>query len=145
VPPPPAESRVAPRGARAARRLTPEQEYAAAFATFHAHEHGQAVLDFLDFIKKYPTHELVANAQYWIGEAYYVQRDYSQALVEFQRVVALARGKVPDALVKIGLCYWSLHETTRARATWQQLVREHPSASPAGIGRALLRQHAALR
>ena len=64
----------------------PEQEYAAALATFRAREHGQAVLDFLDFIAKYPKHPLAANAQYWIGEAYYAQRDYRQALVEFEKV-----------------------------------------------------------
>ncbi len=70
-----------------------------------AREHGQAVLDFLDFIAKYPKHPLVANAQYWIGEAYYVQRDYRQALVEFQKVLESAPGsaKAGDALLKIGL------------------------------------------
>ena len=51
-----------------------EHVYNLALATFRMGEHGQAVLDFLDFMAKYPKHPLVANAQYWIGEAYYVQR-----------------------------------------------------------------------
>ena len=91
-----ARERTAGRGAVGARRLrrnpraralTPEQAYSAALATFRAREHGQAVLDFLDFIAKYPRHPLVANAQYWIGEAYYVQHDYRQAQAEFQKVL----------------------------------------------------------
>ena len=44
------------------------------------------MLDFIDFIAKYPKHPLAANAQYWIGEAYWAQRDYRQALVEFEKV-----------------------------------------------------------
>ena len=142
MPPAPAGSRPEPRGARAG---APEQAYAVAFATFRAREHGQAVLDFLDFIKKYPKHSLAGNAQYWIGEAYYVQRDYRQALLEFRKVIEIRRGKVPDALVKVGLCYWSLREPVRARATWQRVIREHPGAEPAGIARSLLKKYAAVR
>ena len=65
------------------------------------------MLDFLDFIAKYPKHPLVANAQYWIGEAYYVQHDYRQAQTEFQKVLKTAPGsaKAGDALLKIGYCH----------------------------------------
>jgi len=62
--PPPAAKEPPARGASA------EHVYNLALATFRTGEHGQAVLDFLDFIAKYPRHPLVANAQYWIGEAY---------------------------------------------------------------------------
>ena len=120
-----------------------EQAYAAALATFRAREHGQAVLDFLDFIAKYRRHALAGNAQYWIGEAYYVQRDYRQALLEFQKVFELGAAKIPDALVKVGLCYWSLRDPTRARQTWQRVVREYPGTEAARVARTQLRTRAA--
>src|SRR4029077_3469072 len=82
----------APSREPAPRATSPEQAYQAALATFRAREHGQAVLDFLDFIAKYPRHPLVANAQYWIGEAYYVQHDFRQAQTEFQKVLKTAPG-----------------------------------------------------
>jgi tol-pal system protein YbgF len=122
-----------------------EQAYRAALATFRAREHGQAVLDFLDFIAKYPRHALAGNAQYWIGEAYYVQRDYRQALAEFQKVLELGPAKAPDALVKIGLSYVNLHDTPRARAAWQRVVREHGDSGAAATARGLLRAHTASR
>src|SRR5437764_15142091 len=50
-----------PRGP-APRVENPEQAYSAALATFRAHEYGQAVLDFVDFIAKHPGHRLVGNA-----------------------------------------------------------------------------------
>lgn len=123
------------------RTQTPEQTYAAALAMFRAREHGQAVLDFLDFMAKYPGHPLVANAQYWIGEAYYVQRDYRQAQAEFQKVTTLApaSAKAADALLKIGLCQRSLRYEPHARQTWQHVVHEYPQSEAAIKARAFLR------
>ena len=135
----PAERSVQPREPRAG---APEQAYAAALTTFRGREHGQAVLDLLDFIAKYPRHALAANAQYWIGEAYYVQRDYRQALLEFQKVFEFGTGKIPDALVKVGLCYWSLRDPNRARQTWQRVVREYPGTEAARVARSQLRTRA---
>jgi tol-pal system protein YbgF len=124
-----------------------ERAYNAAIANFRAREHGQAVLDFLDFIAKYPTHPLAPSAQYGIGEAYYLQRDYRQALVEFQRVVNMAPSspKAADALLKIGLAHTNLRENSRAQQAWQRVVRDYPASESAGKARALLRSHAARR
>src|SRR5206468_6868813 len=114
APIPPPAAAPAPMPAQARRSIAPEQVYNAALQTFRAREHGQAVLDFLDFIAKYPRHPLAANAQYWIGEAYYAQRDYRQALVEFQKVFEYGPAKAPDALVKMGLCWVKLRDVRRA-------------------------------
>ncbi|PYO22380.1 MAG: tol-pal system protein YbgF [Candidatus Rokuibacteriota bacterium] len=124
-----------------------EPSAAATPATFRAREHGQAVLDFLDFIATYPRHPLAANAQYWIGEAYYVQRDYRHALEEFRRVVEMAPSSrsAADALLRIGLAYTNLRDNSRAQMVWQRVVREYPASEAAGKARALLRQHAARR
>lgn len=143
-PPPPADATKPaekPTPAPPARASGPEAMYSAALATFRAREHGQAVLEFLDFLARYPQHPLAANAQYWIGEAYYVQRDYRQALVEFQRVLEHpnVNGKWADALLKIGMCYDLLLETTQARRAWQRLVAEFPSSPAAVRAREFLR------
>jgi len=123
-----------------ARVASPEQTYAAALATLRIREHGQAVLDFLDFIAKHPDHPLVANAQYWIGEAYYAQRDFRQAMAEFSKVPRTAPGsaKAGDALLKIGLCQRRLRDEARARATWQRVVREFPRSEAAVKARRFL-------
>ena len=135
----------APPAPSAARAGNPEQEYSAALATFRSREHGQAVLDFIDFIAKHPKHPLASNAQYWIGEAYWAQRDYRQALVEFEKVSEYGPGKAPDALVKIGLCHARLREAARAEQAWQRVIREYPKSEAAGLAQSLLRTNAASR
>ncbi|HEX9819769.1 MAG TPA: tol-pal system protein YbgF [Methylomirabilota bacterium] len=145
-PPVPPAAPASPRPAERPREPAPrvehaEQAYHAALTTFRAREHGQAVLDFLDFIAKHPKHPLVANAQYWIGEAYYLQRDYRQALAEFQKVleVAPASPKAADALLKIGLAHRQLRDVRRARQNWQRVVRDFPKSEAAVKARVLLR------
>ena len=144
MPPPPAP--IVPPGKPTPKAPdNPEQEYAAALATYRAREHGQAVIDFLDFIAKYPKHPLAGNAQYWIGEAYWAQRDYRQALVEFEKVFEHGPGKAPDALLKIGLCYLRLSDVPRAQQAWQRVVNEYPKSESAAMARSLIATHAARR
>jgi tol-pal system protein YbgF len=135
----------APPAPAASRAGNPEQEYNAALATYRSREHGQAVLDFIDFIAKHPKHQLAGNAQYWIGEAYWAQRDYRQALVEFEKVSEYGPGKAPDALVKIGLCHARLRDAARAEQAWQRVIREYPKSEAAGLARSLLRTNAVSR
>jgi len=119
---------------------TAERAYESALAGFRAQEHGQAVLGFLDFIARFPGHPLVPNAHYWIGEAYYAQHDYRQALAEFQQSERLApkSPKAADALLKIGLCQRHLRDDGRARQTWRRLVQDFPRSEAAVRARALL-------
>ena len=134
APPPPADRPGETRGGSV------ENAYTAGLASFRAREYGQAILDFLDIVTKRPTHSLAPSAQYWIAEAYYVQHDYRQALVEFQKVVdwGSANPRVADALLKAGLCYNNLRETSRAQQAWQRLLREFPGAPAAAQARTLL-------
>lgn len=115
--------------------------YETALASFRARDHGQAVLEFLDFLAKYPNHPLAPNAQYWIGEAYYMQRDYRQAVVEFEKVLdhPSPNGKAAGALLKIGLCYANLREPAQAQQTWHRLLTEHPESDAASQARGLIR------
>jgi tol-pal system protein YbgF len=126
----------------APRGRTAEAAYGVALATYKAHEHGQAVLQFLDFLTRYPGHPLTINAQYWIGEAYYSQRDYRQALVEFQKVLQMppphGSGKPADALLKLGLCYANLREPANAEQAWQRLLQEYPRSESAARARTYL-------
>jgi tol-pal system protein YbgF len=144
--PPPREERPS-RESPAARQPTPEVDYAHALAAFRSQEHGQAVLEFLDFRAKYPRHALAVNAQYWIGEAYYVQRDYRQAIAEFLKVLDLGspNGKTADALLKIGLSYERLHDPSRAHQTWERVVSDHPGSEAAVKARGFLRARRTIR
>ncbi len=105
-------------------------------------DHATAIEAFRALISQHPTHDYADNAQYWIGEAYYDQKDYPRAVSEFRATVAAypLGNKVPDALVKIGLAYAALGETAKARAALEQVIRQFPKTAPAAIAASRLEQ-----
>ena len=100
-----------------------------------------AVLTFYDLVATYPESPLRENAQYLVADVYFKQKDWRGALGEFEALIAaVPRGeKVPDALLKMGLCQKELGDSARAKRTWERVVREHPSSAAARQARALLR------
>jgi tol-pal system protein YbgF len=100
-----------------------------------------AILTFYDLIATYPESPLREGAQYLVADIFYKQKDYRGALAEFESLIAaVPRGeKVPDSLLKIGLCQKDLGDGARAKRTWERVVREHPQSAAARQARALLR------
>jgi tol-pal system protein YbgF len=119
---------------------TADQIYATALASLQADANAQAVVEFRELTKRFPENALASNAQYWIGEAYYRQRDFDQALAEFRKVVDgyAKSAQVPEALLKIGLCYRALKEPARGREVWEQITKDYPDTNAATQARSLL-------
>src|ERR1700683_5645028 len=60
--------------------------YAQAFDALKNANYPVAISVFKQYLASYPTSDLADNAQYWLGEAYYVTRDYDSAAVAFRAV-----------------------------------------------------------
>ncbi|HEX4421736.1 MAG TPA: tol-pal system protein YbgF [Kofleriaceae bacterium] len=110
-------------------------DYRAAVELVRAGNHDDGLVALRAFIARYPRHDYADNAQYWIGEAYYAQKDYARALTEFRAVIEVyPRGnKVPDALLKVGYCYQALGQGDKAHAVLEQVVTRYPKSEPAAL------------
>ena len=88
---------------------------------------------FRQFLTDFPTSSLASNAQYWLGECYYGQRRYAEAIKEFEHVMTNypASNKVPAALLKIGYSHLGLQDPISARSMFRQLVRTYPKSRAA--------------
>jgi tol-pal system protein YbgF len=127
-----AQATVAPGG--------PEAEYQAAFNLLKDGKYEEASKALRDFVARNPQHELAPNAMYWLGEAYYVRRDYPSALAAFEGLLKDYPGnrKTPDALLKVGYCQAELKRTGLARATLARVVQEFPDTQAAAEAKARL-------
>lgn len=110
-------------------------DYRAAVELVKAGSYVDALAALRAFIQRYPHHDYADNAQYWIGEVFYAQKDYVRALAEFRTVVEVyPRGnKVPDALLKVGYCYQAIGQGEKARAVLEQVVNLYPKSEPAAL------------
>ena len=109
--------------------------YQAAFDLLKDSQYDKAIAAFQSFLVTYPNSQLADNAQYWLGEAYYVNRSFPEALAAFQRVVDTypQSRKLPDAMLKIGYCDYELKQFGAARDTLTQLVGRFPDTPSAGL------------
>jgi len=111
------------------------EDYRAAVELVKSGKHDEAVSALHAFLQHYPRHDYADNAQYWLGETFYAQKDYQHALAEFRATIeTYPRGnKVPDALLKVGFCYASLGQADKAKAVLEQVVNLYPKTEPAAL------------
>ncbi len=116
--------------------------YNAAFEKLKAGSYGDAIAGFKDLMSRYPSSTLLDNAQYWIGESYYVTRDYDQAAIAFRAVGERwpASRKAPDALLKLGYTQYEQKHLSAARATLQQVVSRYADTDAARLAQERLRK-----
>jgi tol-pal system protein YbgF len=131
----PGPSSGAASGAAATTPVDDQAAYARAFDQLKSGEYRAAVTQFQAFMKNYPQSALLDNAQYWIGEAYYVTRDYDLAAKAFRAVGERwpASRKAPDALLKLGFTQFEQKRLTDARATLNDLVQRFPGTDAARL------------
>jgi len=115
--------------------LDDQTAYNRAFERLKAGEYGSAITQFRDFMAAYPSSGLLDNAQYWIGEAFYVTRDYDQALAAFRAVGERwpDSPKAADALLKTGYTQFEQKQLSAARATLQQVQQRYPGSEAARL------------
>jgi tol-pal system protein YbgF len=98
--------------------------YQAAFNLLKDGQYDRAIGAFQKFLVSYPDSSLADNAQYWLGEAFYVNKSYPEAEAAFQRVVDKypQSRKLGDALLKIGFCRYETKQWQSAREVLGQVV-----------------------
>jgi len=116
--------------------------YEEAFAHLKAGRYTDSARLFEDFIQRYPNHELTDNTYYWLGESYYVTRNYELALDAFEQLKSRFpnSNKLADALLKIGYTQYELGLYPQAWQTLQTVVREFPSSAVARLAQTRLRK-----
>ena len=90
-----------------------------------------------DFLARFKSDPLAPDAQYWMGETWYAEKKYNDAIVEFQKVLKEYKGseKVPDALLKIGLSFQSQGDCVKALLFLDEVVQSHKAAPAARVAK----------
>ena len=113
----------------------PDEIYDTAYLDVTRGNYPLAIQGFEEYVSRYRDTELADNAQYWIGEYYYAQKDYFKAIEEFGKVLDLyPRGdKVPGAMVKLGMSSLEVGDRASAKKIFRQVVELHPHTDEAAL------------
>ncbi len=117
-----------------------ESVYAAAYELFKDGKFDKSREAFQNFLKQYPDTEYSDNAQFWIGECYFFEKKYENAILEYEKVAKNypSGDKVPNALLKEGISFLNLGDKTSAKLVLERVIRDYPNTNPARTAKATL-------
>jgi tol-pal system protein YbgF len=135
----------APSAGSATRTFTVADEktaYEKNFALLREGRIDDSVAGFQAFLVNYPNGEYADNAEYWLGEAYYVSRDFPKAKASFEQLIANYPGssKIPDARLKLGFTLDELGEDSTAKRVLNDVARDYPGTTVARLAEQRIKQ-----
>mgnify|MGYP005850091171 CR=1 FL=1 len=127
--------------ADAADPLRAQADYQQAFNLLKQANYNQAIEAFSDYLQKYPTGKYSDNAQYWLGETYYVKRDFDNAINAYQALIDNypESSKLAHGMLKIGFSYHELGNLQEARERLETVSNRFPGTTAARLAEDRLR------
>lgn len=124
-----------------------KQLYHSAYETLRNGHNVRAISAFKSLLNEFPNGEYATNSQYWLGEAYKVNRDLNSAKRAFTKVVTQHANspKVPDALLKLGYIELEQNNTAKAKDYLTKITVNHPGTTAAHLARKKLMQMGVLQ
>ncbi len=135
LPPSPRVEEVTPENPRPAPQPAVARGYRelfdAAMRNLEGRQYGQAILEFEEFLRRFPNSVLAMDAQYGVGEAYFRQGNYRRAVEEFGKMIRMSPegARTAGAHLRRGEAYLRLGERSNALREFG-VVTERFSKSP---------------
>ncbi len=111
---------------------TPRQQYDFAYDFLKKRQWAEGRAALQAFLEKNPKDDLSDNAAYWLGETYYINKQYKEAakaFLEGYRDYPNA-DKAPDNLLKLGKSLAALDQPDKACTTYAKLLEDYPNSQP---------------
>ncbi|CCO24515.1 tol-pal system protein YbgF [Maridesulfovibrio hydrothermalis] len=115
--------------------------YDKALESFKTRKYKDAIRDWSEFTKTFPKHKLVPNSIFWEGECYYQLKDYANAALKYQVVIAKhsKSNKYRSALLKQGLCLIKLGKTKSGKYILEDLIKKAPDSAEAKRAKTIIK------
>ncbi|WP_304915139.1 tol-pal system protein YbgF [Hydrogenophaga sp.] len=114
-----------------------QREYEAAMAVLRRSEFPAAATAYAGFLQRYPESGYTPSVLYWLGNAQYANRAYSEAIESHRRLIAQFPGhqRVPEGMLAMANSQVEMKDSRAARRTLEDLVKMHPGSEAATVAR----------
>jgi tol-pal system protein YbgF len=108
--------------------ISPSRMFEMARADYMAGQWSMAIQGFDTYIRTFPRSEQADDAQYMIGDTYYMDKKLPQAIAAYDLVISTYpnSNKLPDAYYKRGLAYEQLGQLDKARESFEFAAKNYP-------------------
>jgi tol-pal system protein YbgF len=120
---------------------TPDSIYLKGLDSLKSGDIAAAREFFSKFLDQNPTHELAANAQYWIGETHYSEKNFEAAILAYQDVIKNYPGKdkVVAAMLKQAMAFNEIKDYKSAKFVLKKLIEGFPKSEETKKAKELLK------
>lgn len=124
-------------------RVDCQKIYNAAYFDVVKQDYDLAISGFDNYLKECSGTALADNAQYWIGECYYLQKKYDLAEKSFQTMIDKypSSERLASAKLKLAKSMYNQRFTTKAKGIFESIVREYPGTQEAGEAAEMLARY----
>jgi tol-pal system protein YbgF len=113
----------------------PKAIYDAAHVDLKNKNFASAREKFQEIVKNYPDFELLPNCYFWIGETYYNEKKYEDAILAYEEFLKKypKHEKAPGALLKEGMAFLELKDKKTAKVVFERVIERYPKSKEAEI------------
>jgi len=99
-----------------------------------------AIEGFTEFVTKFPDLPNAAEAQFYIGQAHFQNKNYKEALAAYDKVITNYKDSkwVPEAYYQQGLCYVNLNQRAQAQKTFELILKQFPDSTMAILAKQMM-------
>jgi tol-pal system protein YbgF len=114
--------------------------YNKAFQLFRGGQFNAARTEFSKYLELYKDGELADNSQFWLGECYYAEKNYRQAIAAYEKTIKNypKSDKVSSAMLKQGMAFVELGDKTAGKILLKKVIKTYPNSNQAKIANSKL-------
>ncbi len=109
----------------------PGDMYRAAYGDYLSGKPDLAIAGFKTFLERFPDSDLADDAQFYIADSYLNKKNYSEARIQFDKVLGISQAYRPQALLKRAYALEGSSQSEDQKLTLKTLVKEFPGSSEA--------------
>ena len=121
---------------------SPSQAFETARSDYYMGNWSLAIQGFESFMKTFPKSDLADDAQYFIGETYYMSGRFQEAVGAYDLVIQRhpSSNTLPDTYYKRGMAQKALGQAAAAKESLSFVIKTYPSSDAAFLAKQALDQ-----
>jgi tol-pal system protein YbgF len=121
--------------------LSEAQFYERAYSYYQKGDLKNAKRLFEEYIEKFPKGNWMGQAYFWIGEIYFKEQKYEEAILNYQKLIELPgwHPLKPSAMLKQAQAFKALGDTEAYKILLKKLINQYPHSKEAEVAKKLLK------
>jgi len=134
-------SAIKPEEKREEKPLNEAQLYEKAYSYYQKGDLKNAKKFFEEYIKNFPKGKWIGQAYFWIGEIYFKEKNYEEAILNYQKLIELPglHPLKPSAMLKQAQAFKALGDIEAYKILLKKLINQYPQSKEAEVAKKLLK------